>query len=384
MAVRGTPPLVPPAIFARYPFLPGAEAVLEGLGVTLGELLSDPAYAPVRDLGRQRVERGSLDPGQSEAGLSLPRGQGEEQVLSFLYARLLVSWPEEPVLARRWCVAEAKGAWGRLQATGPDPGELVLVADRLGFDLKVPSGEKGGLVSFSLPDYVHLAAPIREADFRLIHQKVYRGRVQVDIGRAARLLQEGFRLRLLELVPVRLEPQLREALGRSEGDFLAQVLARLPRPSSRPRSGNLDVRALPPCMRAMMEMLQRGENLSHFGRFSLAAFLHTVGADPEFIVDCYRGAPDFDESITRYQVEHITRREGGKGYAPPECSTLVSNGLCFKEKDDSRPSICQDPSLRRPLDYYYRRLRAPPEGPEVAGRTPSPTEPKSTSPSRRP
>ena len=132
----------------------------------------------------------------------------------------------------------------------------------------------------------------------------------------------------------------------------------------------------------MQRMLQAGENLSHSGRFALAAFLHKTGASFDTIVDNYRGAPDFDESITRYQVEHITHRNGGEGYTPPECDTLRTHGLCFREGDPGAPNLpdrvrderCFDPKLRHPLTYYRWRggtVRAMPEEPGPAGGGPS-------------
>ena len=80
-------------------------------------------------------------------------------------------------------------------------------------------------------------------------------------------------------------------------------------------------------------------------------------------MDAYRGAPDFDESVTRYQVEHITKRNGGVGYEPPECDTLRSHGLCARDGDPDaslpadrgRDPICFEPTLRHPLQYYRRR-----------------------------
>ncbi|HEY6238906.1 MAG TPA: hypothetical protein VIZ68_06970, partial [Thermoplasmata archaeon] len=95
----------------------------------------------------------------------------------------------------------------------------------------------------------------------------------------------------------------------------------------------------------------------------LAAFLHRVGADAETIVDAYRGAPDFDESVTRYQVEHITTKDGGRGYEPPECETLRSHGLCFRAGDPTarepvdraRDDRCFDAALRHPIQYYRWR-----------------------------
>jgi DNA primase large subunit len=80
-------------------------------------------------------------------------------------------------------------------------------------------------------------------------------------------------------------------------------------------------------------------------------------------VDAFRGAPDFDEAVTRYQVEHITLHDDGRGYEPPECETLRSHGLCVRDgdptaddpRDKARDERCFEPSLRHPLQYYRRR-----------------------------
>jgi DNA primase large subunit len=189
------------------------------------------------------------------------------------------------------------------------------------------------------------------------------GWVRLTPDRTARLLEEAIRLELSE--PVGLEETARAALQRSEGEFLVEVQRRAPTPSVRAGSGVGPLRPelFPPCVRKMWRVLAAGENLSHAGRFALAAFLYRAGASLETIVDAYRGAPDFDEGITRYQVEHITQRNGGAGYEPPECATIRSHGLCFREGDPTaaeavdrqRDPICFDPKLRHPMQYYRWR-----------------------------
>ena len=179
--------------------------------------------------------------------------------------------------------------------------------------------------------------------------------------------------------PVALAAPARSAIEARERPFLEEVAARLPAPVSRPGAGLGPLRPelFPPCIRTMRRMLEGGENLSHSGRFALAAFLHRVGADFDAIVDAYRGAPDFDESVTRYQVEHITRRDKGRGYAPPDCATLRTHGLCFREGDPQakepamrRPdALCFEERLRKPLQYYRIRVGGspPPSGSRVPG-----------------
>ena len=125
----------------------------------------------------------------------------------------------------------------------------------------------------------------------------------------------------------------------------------------------------------MRRTLEDGENLSHSGRFALAAFLHKAGADAEAIVDAYRGAPDFDESVTRYQVEHITRKDGGQGYEPPDCATLRTHGLCARDGDPkareplgrAKDPLCFEEWLRHPLQYLPQEGRV---GEPVGGHGP--------------
>jgi DNA primase large subunit len=358
MAVHRTAPdLDERALFAEYPFLPGAEALLAGESISVRGLLEEPAYESVRALGRARILAAADDPRGTRDLDELARAPAEVRFLSFLFARMVLSATPAGATLRRWAVAEAKRSYARLREVPVD--ELSEVARRLGFTF----GPSGGSVAVPLVDYVKLAVPIREAEFRLASQSVRAGEVIVRPVRAARLLQEAVRLRLAESVP--LAREVTDLIGTRERELLEEVARRMPAPRARAGGpgGPIRPELFPPCIRKMMRTLQQGENLSHAGRFALAAFLHRTGADFETIVDAYRGAPDFDESITRYQVEHITHRDGGAGYEPPECDTVRSHGLCLREgdptaaapKDRERDERCFDPTLRHPLQYYRRR-----------------------------
>jgi len=100
----------------------------------------------------------------------------------------------------------------------------------------------------------------------------------------------------------------------------------------------------PPCMKAIMEALKRGENLPHAARFAITTYLLKRGWDVEQIVDLFRNAPDFNEKITRYQVQHIAGRAGGrKEYNVPNCETMRQWGLCVAN--------C---GVKNPLQYLRR------------------------------
>ncbi len=364
MAVHRAAPVVERELFAEYPFLPGAAALIDSLAPSVGALFREPAFDPARAAGRARVRAALDDPG---AGRELPELAAllpDERFLSFQFARLVLSAAPGRAPIRRWAVWEAKSLGRRLSKA---PEEVVRsVAERLGYEFDL----RGNEVVVDLPEYLRLATPIREAEFRLARQALAFGRVTVGRDRALRLLEEAVRISLTDPVP--LAPGTRGAIEEREQEFLEEVARRLPNPAptGRPGLGSLRPEAFPPCIRSMRRTLEDGENLSHSGRFALAAFLYRAGADLERIVDAYRGAPDFDESVTRYQVDHITRKDGGAGYEPPDCATLRTHGLCTREGDPkarevafrARDPMCFEEWLRHPLQYHPDPVRGGREG----------------------
>ncbi|HLN51373.1 MAG TPA: hypothetical protein VK455_04905 [Thermoplasmata archaeon] len=355
MPVRGASARIDAdALFADYPFLPGADALLGGELVSVRSLLLDPAYERPRAIGRARVLAAADDPRALHDVEELSAASADVRYLSFLFARLVLAAAPAPAALRRWAVAEAKRSYARLLQSPPD--ELEEIARRLGF-----TGEAGsGRVEIDIADYVRLASPIREADYRLANQPVKGGRVTVEAKRAARLLQEAIRRSLV--TPVHLDAEVVTLVRSRETELFEELSRRLPLPVGRAGTtpGGLRRDRFPPCIRKMQRTLERGENLSHAGRFCLAAFLHRAGADFETIVDAYRGAPDFEESVTRYQVEHIVSRNEGLGYEPAQCDTLRSHGLCVREGDPTATvpvdrasdEVCFRPTLKHPLQYY--------------------------------
>ncbi|MCI4373600.1 MAG: hypothetical protein L3K02_08175 [Thermoplasmata archaeon] len=362
MAVHRAPaPLDPSSLYGEYPFLPGAESLVRGQAWTVRTLLEEPAYGSARALGRARILAAADDPRAVKDVAEFAGAAADVRYLSFLFARLVLASAPSPAPLRRWAVAESKRSSTRLESLrGTEQAEEIeAVADAL----LSPMRARADGMEVALVDYVRLATPIREADYRLVRQDLRRGVVVLRPKRAARLLEEAIRRTLAQPIP--LAPEVVTLVREREAELLGEVAARMPLPVARSSAGGgvLRPERFPPCIRKMRRTLQKGENLSHAGRFALAAFLPRAGADAETIVDAYRGAPDFDESITRYQVEHITHHAGGVGYEPPECETLRSHGLCAREgdataespADRSRDPLCFEERLRHPLQYY--RLR---------------------------
>src|SRR3989337_2453543 len=90
----------------------------------------------------------------------------------------------------------------------------------------------------------------------------------------------------------------------------------------------------PPCIKHAIEVLDKGENLPHSGRFLLATYLLGNGQNIEQIAPLFKNAPDYNEKITMYQLNHLKGSSGsGTEYKCPSCERVKSKDLCFATSD---------------------------------------------------
>jgi len=67
---------------------------------------------------------------------------------------------------------------------------------------------------------------------------------------------------------------------------------------------------------------------------------------PEKVIDLFKSFSDFNERMTRYQVEHIAGERGSRTrYIPPKCGTLKTHGVCINPDE-----LCK--RVHHPLAYY--------------------------------
>jgi DNA primase large subunit len=113
--------------------------------------------------------------------------------------------------------------------------------------------------------------------------------------------------------------------------------------------------AFPSCIKGVYDSVSTGRPASHLGRFALTSFLLSVGMSAEDVFKFFRSVSDFNERMTRYQVEHIAGSRGsGTKYTPPNCSTLRTHGICVSPEPECRGAV-------NPLVCYKRKLRNIPE-----------------------
>ncbi len=73
----------------------------------------------------------------------------------------------------------------------------------------------------------------------------------------------------------------------------------------------------------LIRYLRETGELCHVGRMAIATWLLYCGRSIDEIVDVFRPAHDFKESITRYQIAYIYRNWIARGRMPIKCSTIV-------------------------------------------------------------
>jgi DNA primase large subunit len=189
-----------------------------------------------------------------------------------------------------------------------------------------------------------------EKEWKLVNRQATNGDVLLTRNETCRLLEEEVKrhierrfetndLTLPEALVIRVE-RLRQFLMLKKGKLRMEEVPK-----------QVVIAAFPPCVKALYAAITSGHHLSHVGRFTLTTFLVNVGMGPEEVIELYRSLSDFNERLTRYQVEHIAGARGsGTKYIPPRCDTLRTHGVCM-----GADGTCKQ--TRHPLGYYRRKLR---------------------------
>lgn len=349
--------LKPLELGAMFPFLPEGREAVRKYEVSLPDLVEGPGFERARRRGWARVDA-SLK-GEELADLSTGGRDDDllEEVLSYLYARILVSAVNDTYLTKKFCLAEAKTFEKRLKrlntqeagSEGASGEELSPGVRRVLEHLKVNFSElSDGRIGLHFSDYLKIASMIGDKYWVLAQQDLERGVVRLSREKAFRVLEEAYRFELNRELPLALSEPLYAAV-QGDAERLAGIVKEA-RARFEGVGGVLDEASFPPCIKHLMEMTGRSENVPHMGRFTMVAFLHTIGYDKEGLISLFSKWPDFNISKSMYQIQHIIGEISGTEYTPPMCSTMKTYGICFNPDD-----LCA--TINHPLNYYRKKLR---------------------------
>ncbi|KDE59192.1 DNA primase [Halostagnicola sp. A56] len=334
-------------LHARYPFLEAARDSVATEAVDLATVVEQDR--DVVERARERVVA-SLEEGTTGE----PHRDHRVELLSYPVARVLVSLGGESILVRKYARAEAEAAFDRFTDDLADTTELQSV-ETTGLDLEDLLDEFDLEESVRAVDeeryrvdvgtYLPLAGDLWEDEWRLVNRPLADGEVPVDAGELLTLLREAVRERIEDGLPFDVPDAIGNALE-DEAEEVREVLAEL----DLTREIDTVVPDLfPPCMKALLDQIQKGEHLAHHSRFAITAFLASIGMETDDIVDLYRVNSSFGEEMTRYQTDHIRGDTSPTEYSPPSCATMQSYGDCVN-KDD----LCEQ--IPHPMAYYEHRI----------------------------
>ena len=379
-APKVTPLIENEVTLARYPFLPQATEWIQGLAIEhdidLDELLDGEWMEKARSRARIRL----IDSIESKDGVALVGGDifTEEgriiEAFSFYYARLVVFASEDERLISRWAQAEATRAE---QVLTKDTENLEIIAKTFISEIardvdlsqskqslsavnnrKLRQNQDGNLWKIGMSDFIEICPKITGSRWRLANAQISRGQITLfseqqysSSAKLARLLRERIKhhieqeaLQKMQNIDMELALRLAEPVG-----MVRNLMA-----SKASEAINLvgaEESDWPPCMRKIIADLANGVNVNHFGRLFLASISAKLALPEESCIGFFSGAPDFSESTTTYQVNHVYNGE----YTPASCAKLKVNHNCPVLPGDDR--LCDISWMDHPLKYIRATQR---------------------------
>ncbi|PSQ32462.1 DNA primase regulatory subunit PriL [Halobacteriales archaeon SW_10_68_16] len=333
-------------LHARYPFLSAAREAVQAAGVDLAAVVAEEGAVVERALGRVEGALGNGTVGD-------PHRRTRVELLSYPVARVLVSTVDEHVLVHKYARAEAATAHERFSeelAAGAQLKSTETTTLRLSdllaeFDLAGAVRETPDGYRVDVGAYLQHAADQWGEEWRLVNRELRDGEVPLGEAELLVLLRQAVRHRVEEGLPLDVPEAVADELE-AEVAHVKELLAELE------LTREIDTvvpEMFPPCMKHLLDRIQKGDPLEHHSRFAIAAFLTSIGMTTDEIVEMFKINPGFGEEVTRYQVNHIRGATSPTEYSPPSCATMQSYGDCVNMDD-----LCEE--ISHPMGYYERKL----------------------------
>ncbi len=329
--------------YRYYPFLGDINSVLRMRypGLRLGDVIvSKENYARRRSL---ELLKTILSKRFIREGI----GTSDEEIVAFYTLLYIIKALNDKKIANIVALTYSKYAYEKLLKEPLN--NLVQIAKLLGINVKlermhplIPVDFKrkkpvfiAKPISISFKDYLRYTAKrlARDPKYALVNQIIDHGRVFLEKEVFTRVLEEAIYTRIIDLYNSIQIPELPEDLIEEARKIIEETgwfKQRIMNVELEEKAkGVIDFSAFPPCMGILIEKLKAGENLGHQERFAIAAFLARIGLDVDTILEYFKNAPDFNEKVARYQIEHIAGLRGSrKKYLPYNCETMRSLGIC--------------------------------------------------------
>ncbi|HJJ28344.1 MAG TPA: DNA primase large subunit PriL [Methanocorpusculum sp.] len=248
-------------------------------------------------------------------------------IVTFVLAKILVKCTKDRRTRERFAKMEARRIYKYLNIETEDDLKAIVCRE-------IGVSFSGG--SLSVPDYVCMASKMSDAKWRLINREVAAGKVSVTEDEHEVLIEEKIR----SLIFASLGGSVMESLVEEYQPWTDKILAKV-QERTLAEFGAIEESAFPPCIQAIIAGAAAGVNLTHSARFSIVAFMNSIGMDVQQIEGIFSRSPDYNPDMTMYQVNHILSND----YVPPSCATMLTHGVCV-----NKDALCE--KAVHPLQYY--------------------------------
>ncbi|UCC57852.1 MAG: hypothetical protein JSW14_05650 [Candidatus Bathyarchaeum sp.] len=315
------------------------------------KMLESEDFAPILDRAEKRIREALRDLSvyANTKPLDDPRDY-EIEIFSFPIAVMLVAATEDSLIKSRYSLAEAKRASELLREEEKE--KLLEVANNFEWGLRLVKDVSLRPYVFALrfPVFLKNATGFHDKNWKLVNHLLINGEVYLTEREVSRLLEEEVRKYIEGKLDTKVKSLPSGIMARV--NHLRQLAAKKReeiRIEEMPK--RVVMEAFPPCIKGVYDRVAAGRPASHMGRFALTSFLLGIGMSVEDVFKFFRSVSDFNERMTRYQVEHIAGSRGsGTKYTPPNCSTLHTHGICISPDLECKGAV-------NPLVCYKRKLR---------------------------
>jgi DNA primase large subunit len=192
-----------------------------------------------------------------------------------------------------------------------------------------------------VPDYLKHATHFHEKEWKLVNRLVDNGNVFLSAHETVRLIRKELDNFISSKIQSASIPRVPDSFKKPVSD-----LVNLAKKFS---VQFVETTEYPPCIKHAIEVLSKGENLPHSGRFMLATYLLNKGQTIEDIAPLFKNAPDYNEKVTLYQLKHLAGNFGsGTKYSCPSCDKLKSENLCY--------AIPECDNIINPLQFGRKKI----------------------------
>jgi DNA primase large subunit len=183
------------------------------------------------------------------------------------------------------------------------------------------------LFKVRVTDYLTRALNFHEEEWKLINRLVHNGYVYLDADETVRLIRSELTSLIYSRIKTMTLSNLPDSIKAKVDDLRIKLQPRYEYRRYQPTD-------YPPCIKNSLEVMNRGENLPHSARLMLATYMLAIGKSVDDIVILFHNAPDYNENITKYQVEHLAGNRGSHTkYSVPSCEKLRNENLCFATEE---------------------------------------------------